>query len=205
MEAGGESSYVGCMSDKAPPARTHLPTGLKLALDFGPLLIFFAANKFGDVFIATAAFMAATVLAMAISWAKTRHIPPMLMFTGVIVVVFGGLTLWLQDATFIKLKPTLIYGMIAGILSFGLATKRSYLKLVLGEALPAIDEAGWTKLTRNWALFFVALMGANEVARQLLTTDQWVNFKVWGVTAATFLFAIAQAPLLARHGVKPTD
>jgi intracellular septation protein len=205
VEAGAESSYVGSMSEIDPPARTPLPTGLKLALDFGPLLIFFAANKFGDVFIATAAFMAATMLAMAISWAKTRHIPPMLIFTGVIVVVFGGLTLWLQDATFIKLKPTLIYGMFAGILFFGLATKRSYLKLVLGEALPAMDDKGWTKLTRNWALFFVTLMAANEAARQLLTTDQWVNFKVWGVTAATFLFAMAQAPLLARHGVKPTE
>ena len=88
---------------------------------------------------------------------------------------------------------------------FGLARKRSYLKLVMGEALPALTDAGWTKLTRNWALFFLALMGANEVARQLLTTDQWINFKVWGVTATTFAFAMAQAPLLARHGVKFGD
>ena len=191
------------MDEADKPARPKLPTALKLALDFGPLLVFFAANKLGNVFIATAAFMAATLVAMAISLWKTRHIPPMLIFTGIIVVVFGGLTLWLQDATFIKLKPTLIYGMFAGILFFGMATGRSYLKLVLGEALPALDDAGWTKLTRNWALFFVALMGANEVARQLLTTDQWVNFKVWGVTAATFAFALAQAPLLSRHGVDP--
>jgi intracellular septation protein len=179
-----------------------LPPALKLALDFGPLLVFFAANKFGGVFTATAAFMAATALAMAVSWAKTRHIPPMLIFTGVIVMLFGGLTLWLKDATFIKLKPTLIYGMFAGILGFGLLTRRNYLKLVLGEALPALTDAGWAKLTRNWALFFVALMGANEVARQVLTTDQWVNFKVWGVTVATMVFALAQAPLLARHAVK---
>jgi intracellular septation protein len=189
------------MTEPAP--RPTLPTGLKLALDFGPLLVFFAANKFGGVFTATAAFMAATLVAMAISLWKTRHIPPMLIFTGLIVVVFGGLTLWLQDATFIKLKPTLLYGMFAGILFFGLATGRPYLKLVMGEALPALDDKGWTKLTRNWALFFVALMVANEVARQLLTTDQWVNFKVWGVTSATLVFALAQAPLLARHGVKP--
>jgi intracellular septation protein len=203
VEAGAESPYVSRMADIDSTTRTPMPTGLKLALDFGPLLVFFAANKFGDVFIATAAFMLATLIAMAVSWMKTRHIPPMLIFTGFIVIVFGGLTLWLQDATFIKLKPTLIYGMFAGILFFGLATKRSYLKLVLGEALPAMDDKGWTKLTRNWALFFVALMGANEVARQLLTTDQWVNFKVWGVTAATFLFAMAQAPLLAKHATPP--
>jgi intracellular septation protein len=189
------------MTEPAKPARPTLPTALKLALDFGPLLVFFGANKLGDVYVATAAFMAATLLAMAISLWKTRHIPPMLVFTGIIVLVFGGLTLWTQNATFIKLKPTLIYGMFAGILLFGLATKRPYLKLVLGEALPALDDKGWTKLTRNWALFFVALMAANEVARQVLTTDQWVNFKVWGVTAATFLFALAQAPLLSKHGV----
>jgi len=190
----------GAMASKS--TRPPLPASLKLAIDFGPLLVFFAANKFGGVFTATAAFMAATLLAMTVSWWRTRHISPMLVFTGIIVLVFGGLTLWLQDATFIKLKPTLIYGMFAAILFFGLVTKRPYLKLVLGEALPALDDDGWRKLTRNWACFFVALMGANEVARQLLTTDQWVNFKVWGVTAATMVFAVAQAPLLARHGVK---
>ena len=186
-----------------PPKRPPLPAGLKLVLDFGPLLVFFAANKFGGVFTATAAFMAATALAMAISWVKTRHIPPMLIFTGVIVMVFGGLTLWLQDENFIKLKPTMIYAMFASILGFGLLTKRPYLKLVLGEALPTLTDAGWTRLTRNWALFFVALMLANEVARQVLTTDQWVNFKVWGVTVVTMLFAMAQAPLLSKHSVKP--
>lgn len=191
------------MSDPTPTSnRPPLPAGLKLALDFGPLLVFFAANKFGGVFTATAAFMAATALAMAISWVKTRHIPPMLIFTGIIVMVFGGLTLWLQDETFIKLKPTLIYGMFAAILGFGLLTKRPYLKLVLGEALPALTDTGWTKLTRNWTLFFLFLMGANEVARQVLTTDQWINFKVWGVTIGTMLFAVAQAPLLVKHGVK---
>jgi intracellular septation protein len=182
--------------------RKSMPTALKLALDFGPLLVFFAANKFGGVFVATAAFMVATGVAMAVSWMKTRHIPAMLLLTGAIVLVFGGLTLWLKDDSFIKIKPTLIYGMFASILGFGLVTKRPTLKLVLGEALPTLTDAGWAKLTRNWALFFVVLMGANEVARQVLTTDQWINFKVWGVTAATMVFALAQAPLLARHGVK---
>lgn len=195
---------LGAMSDLVTtPKRPPLPAGLKLALDFGPLLVFFAANKFGGVFMATAAFMAATALAMAVSWVKTRHIPPMLIFTGVIVMVFGGLTLWLQDENFIKLKPTMIYAMFASILGFGLLTKRPYLKLVLGEALPTLTDTGWTRLTRNWALFFVALMLANEVARQTLTTDQWVNFKVWGVTVVTMLFAVAQAPLLAKYSVKP--
>lgn len=187
------------MTAAIPPQR--LPAGLKLALDFGPLLIFFVANKFGNVFVATGAFMAATAVAMLVSWVKTRHIPPMLIFTGLIVLVFGGLTLWLRDETFIKLKPTLIYATFAAILGFGLATGRRYLKLVLGEVLPALDDAGWVKLQRNWALFFVGLMLANEVARRMLTTDQWVDFKVWGVTLATMAFAVAQTPLLKRHGV----
>ena len=184
------------------PMRKTMPTALKLAVDFGPLLIFFAANKFAGVFTATAAFMVATAVAIGVSWAKTRHIPPMLIMTGVIVLVFGGLTLYMQDETFIKLKPTLIYGIFASILGFGLLTRRPMLQLVLGEALPRLTDAGWAKLTRNWALFFVALMIANEVARRVLTTDQWVSFKVWGVTAAIMVFALAQAPLLARHGVK---
>ncbi len=188
------------MELRAP--RKKMPAGLKLALDFGPLLVFFVSSKFGGIFVATGAFMAATVVAMAVSWWKIRHIPAMLIFTGLIVVIFGGLTLYLQDDSFIKLKPTLIYGMFASILLFGLARGRSYLKLVLGEALPSLTDTGWTKLTRNWALFFIALMAANEVARQVLTTDQWVNFKVWGVTAATMVFALAQAPLLQKHGVK---
>jgi intracellular septation protein len=183
---------------QADPQKLSGP--LKLAVDLGPLLVFFAANKFGGLFVATGAFMVATALAMAVSWWKTRHIPAMLLFTGLIVAVFGGLTLWLQDETFIKLKPTLIYGTFAAILFFGLARGRSYLRLVLGDAMPGLSDAGWTKLTRNWALFFLVLMGANEVARQLLSTDAWVSFKVWGVTAATFLFAIAQAPMMMKEG-----
>jgi intracellular septation protein len=175
---------------------------LKLAVDLGPLLLFFVANKYGGLFVATGVFMAATAVAMGVSWLMTRHIPVMLVFTGLIVAVFGGLTLWLQDETFIKLKPTLIYGTFAAVLLVGLARGRSYLRLVLGDALPGLSEAGWTKLTRNWALFFLVLMGANEVARQLLTTDQWVSFKVWGVTVATFLFAMAQAPLMMREGAQ---
>nr|WP_310524725.1 septation protein A [Polymorphobacter sp.] len=191
------------MSEPAP--RPAMSTAMKLAVNYGPLLVFFAANKFGGVFVATGAFMAATLLATAVSWWKTRHVPPMLIFTGLIVLVFGGLTLWLQDETFIKLKPTLIYGVFAAILLFGLATGRPTLKLVMDEALPGVDDAGWNKLTRNWALFFIGLMAANEVARRVLTTDQWVDFKVWGVTIALFVFTVAQGPMMARHGLKLGD
>ena len=190
----------------SPPAnRPSLSTGLNLAVNYGPLLMFFAANKFGGLFVATGVFMAAMLVGVAVSWLKTRHVPPMLLLTFAIVVVFGGLTLWLQDETFIKLKPTLIYGIFAAILFFGMATGRPTLQIVLDGALPGIDREGWAKLTRNWALYFVLMMVANEVARRVLTTDQWVNFKVWGVTLAFFLFAIAQGPLMSRHGLKLGD
>lgn len=189
----------------APASRQKLSTGLNLAINYGPLLLFFAANKFGGLFVATGVFMAAMLVGVAVSWFKTRHVPPMLLLTFVIVVVFGGLTLWLQDETFIKLKPTLIYGIFAAILFFGMATGRPTLQLVMDGALPGIDATGWAKLTRNWALYFVLMMVANEVARRLLTTDQWVNFKVWGVTLAFFVFALAQAPLMSRHGLNLGD
>jgi len=195
------------MSDPVPAsvARPQLSTGLNLGINYAPLLLFFAANKFGGLFLATGVFMAAVAVAVAISWWKIRHVPPMLLLTFAIVLIFGGLTLWLQDETFIKLKPTLIYGIFASLLIFGLATGRPTLRLVMDGALPGIDAAGWIKLTRNWAIFFVAMMVANEVARRMLTTDQWVNFKVWGVTLAFFVFAIAQGPLMTRHGLKFGD
>lgn len=193
-----------------------LSTPLKLAVDLGPLLVFFTANAragwlkslFGvaasvpDIVIATGAFMVATAVAMLVSWSRTGRVPPMLLFTGAVVAVFGGATLYFQDANFVKLKATLVYVTFASILLFGLATKRPYLKLVLSDAFPALTDAGWTKLTRNWALFFIALACTNEVVRRLVTDDQYVSFKVWGVTAATFLFAISQAPLLTRHAAE---
>ena len=176
---------------------------VKLALDFGPLLIFFVSNSRFGIFTATGVFMAATLVALILSRWLAGRISPMLWFTGIIVAVFGGATLYFYDETFIKIKPTILYLCFAAILLFGIATKRPFLKLLLGEAFPALDADGWRKLTRNWALFFVALALTNEVVRRLLTTDQWVNFKVWGVTAATFLFALAQSPILTRHAVPP--
>lgn len=169
---------------------------LKFAVDLGPLLVFFIANKFGGLFVATAAVMVATAVAITVSWVKTRHIPVMTLVSAAIIGVFGGLTLWLQDETFIKLKPTLIYGLFAFVLLGGLARGRSYLQLVLGQAMPGLSEAVWRKLTLNWGLFFVAMMGVNEVARRVLTTDDWVSLKVWGLPIATMVFALSQARLM---------
>ncbi len=181
------------------PPRKTIPAALRVALDYGPLLAFFVASKVFDIFVATAVFMVAIVLAIGVSRWKTGRISPMLWFTGAIVLVFGGATLWLGDVTFIKLKPTIIYLILAAILLFGMATGRPLLKLVLHDSFPAVDAEGWRKLTRNWALLFLGLAITNEVARRMLTTDQWVDFKVWGVTGLTFLFALSQAPILMRH------
>lgn len=177
-----------------------MPTSVKLAIDFGPLLIFFLANSFGGIFVATASFMLATAVAMLVSKLKVGSISPMLWFTGAVVLVFGAATLYLHDETFIKLKPTIIYSMFAAILFFGMATGRPMLKMVLESAYPALDDDGWRKLTRNWALFFTAMAILNEVVWRSVSTDTWVQFKVWGVTTLSLLFALAQAPILMRHG-----
>ncbi|GGI76568.1 putative intracellular septation protein A [Polymorphobacter multimanifer] len=175
---------------------------LKFAVDLGPLLVFFIANKIGGLFVATAAVMVATAIAMAFSWFRERHISVMTIVSAVIITVFGALTLWLKDETFIKMKPTLIYGLFAVVLLGGLARGRSYLQLVLGSAVPDLPEAMWRKLTLNWGLFFVGMMGVNEVARRVLVTDDWVSLKVWGLPIATILFALSQARLLTPKAEK---
>lgn len=180
---------------------------LRFAVDLGPLLVFFIANKFGGLFVATAAVMVATAIAIAVSWVKTRHIPVMTLVSAAIILVFGGLTLWLQDETFIKLKPTLIYGLFALVLLGGLARGRSYLQLVLGQAMPGLSEQVWRTLTRNWGVFFVGMMVVNEVARRVLSTDDWVSLKVWGLPIATIVFALSQARLMtpAEPKTPPSD
>ncbi|MEO0501447.1 MAG: inner membrane-spanning protein YciB [Pseudomonadota bacterium] len=186
------------------PAHTLNP-GLRFALDFGPLLVFFGVNALapGDdiaqAVAATAAFMIAIAIAMLISFVKTRRVTAMQIVTGAIVAVFGGLTIYLRDETFIQVKPTAVYLLFAGILLTGLVTGRPLLKLVLESGFPEMTDRGWTLLTRNWALFFLFLAGLNEAARQMLTFDQWVDVKVWGVTGLTFVFALSQTPVLTKH------
>jgi len=195
-------------------------SGLKLAIDYGPLLTFFVVNSFGDrlrpllirlgmapvtknIFIATAAFMVAILVAIVVSRWKLGRVSAVLWFTGAVVGVFGAATLYFQDETFIKLKPTILYATFAVILLFGLATDRPLLKPLLGEVFPNLDAIGWRKLTRNWMLFFVGMAVLNEVMRRVLSsTDDWVTFKVFGVTGLTFAFALAQTPILLRHGPK---
>ena len=174
---------------------------LKLVLDIGPLLLFFAANaKFG-IYVATGAFMAAVLIALAVSYVMTRHVAIMPVVTAVIVLVFGGLTLVLHDDLFIKLKPTIIYVLFGGTLVGGLAFDKPLLGMVF-DSVFHLREEGWRKLTWRWALFFFALAILNEVVWRTQTTDFWVSFKLFGVVPLTFLFAVLQIPLLNRYSTE---
>ena len=121
------------------------------------------------------------------------------------VVVLGGLTIWLHNETFIKVKPTIYYTLVAALLTFGLMTGRPLLKLVLGSAYPGLDEEGWRKLTRNWAIFFAVMALVNEAVWRNSSTDFWISFKLWGAIPATLLFAVANVPMLMRHGLATDD
>ena len=191
---------------------------LKLALEMGPLILFFFANarpalfmpfvepllpaaaigEKAGIFVATAVFMVAILLSLAVSYALTRHLPMMAMVTAVIVVVFGGLTLALQDDTFIKMKPTIIYLLFGGLLLGGLFFNKPLLAIVFDSVFDLNDE-GWRKLTLRWAIFFLALAVLNEIIWRTQTTDFWVSFKVFGVVPLTFVFAALQYPLLQKY------
>jgi len=190
------------MSSRAEPAG-----GSKLLIDLGPLLVFFLVNFFAPVspltriFYATGAFMVAMVIALVFSAIRYRSVSPLLWFSGIMVVVLGGVTLWLHDETFIKLKPTIYYLFVASLLAFELWKDRPVLKMVLGTAYPGLTDEGWRKLTRNWALFFLFMAALNEAVWRSTTTDFWVGFKLWGAIPLTFLFAAANLPMLMRHGL----
>ena len=192
------------MSDQAKSE----PTGTaRLLIDVGPLLVFFLVNFLAPVpgalkiFVATGAFMAAMMAALVFSAIRYRYISPLLLFSGVMVIVLGGLTIWLHNETFIKVKPTIYYALVASLLAFGLATGRPFLKTVLGTAYPGLDEEGWRKLTRNWAIFFAVMAVVNEAVWRNSSTDLWIGFKLWGAIPATLLFAAANVPMLLRHGL----
>ena len=171
----------------------------KLAIELGPLLVFFGTNAAAGIYAGTAAFMAATLLSLAVAWLRYHKVPVMPLVSGVIVLVFGGLTLYLRDETFIKLKPTIVYSMFAVLLAAGLLMKKPMLELLLGPVFNLTEE-GWRKLTLRWALFFVAMAVLNELIWRNVSTDAWVSFKAFGFLPLTFLFALAQVPLMQRHG-----
>jgi len=184
----------------ATPKR-EIGTGLRLLLDLGPLILFFVANAKLGVFTGTAIFIAAFVASLVISYALTRKLTALQLFSGFLVIIMGGLTLWLHNEAFIKIKPTLYYTVVSALLWFGLATGRPLLKNVLGSAYPGLDQAGWDKLTRNWAIFFLVMALANEAVWRNTSTAQWITYKLWIALPATFLFAIANVPMLLKHGL----
>ncbi|WP_417464059.1 septation protein A [Kordiimonas sp.] len=171
---------------------------VKLAIDFGPLIVFFASFKLGDIYLATGTFMVASVIAMIASRVLTGSIAPMLKVTFVIVMVMGGLTLYLQDETFVKMKLTVINGLIAAVLLFGLMTGRLYIKMVMELAFE-MDDEGWRKFTRNYVTFLVVMAVVNELIWRTQSTDFWVNFKTFGYMGATFIFIMAQMPMMMKY------
>ena len=175
--------------------------------------MFFLVNMFAPgialtkLLAATVAFMIASTIAMIVSKLKAGHISPMLWISGTLVLVFGGLTLYFHDGTFIKMKPTFVYTMFAAILAFGLATNKPLLQMLLDTAYPGVDATGWRKLTRNWALFFVVMAIVNEYVWRTYApfpdsdTKVWAGFKLWGAVPATLIFAMANVPMLLKHGL----
>ena len=200
-------------SQKSEAERREVPPLLKLALELGPLLVFFFANARGEsliehfpvlasigapIFLATALFMAATVIALAISWSMTRTLPIMPLVSGIVVLVFGALTLWLHNDTFIKMKPTIVNTLFGAILLGGLLFGKSLLGYVFDSAF-RLDAEGWRKLTLRWGLFFLFLAVLNEVVWRNFSNDVWVAFKVWGTMPITIVFAMCQVPLMQRY------
>ena len=189
---------------------------LKLALELGPLIVFFFANSRGawlaekipalgtlggPLFIATLLFMLATAISLTVSYALTRTLPIMPMVSGVVVLVFGTLTLWLKDETFIKMKPTIVNSLFGLVLLGGLYFGKALLGYVFDSAFKLTPE-GWRKLTLRWGVFFLFLAVLNEVVWRNFSTDAWVWFKVWGTMPITLLFTMSQMPLILRHGAE---
>lgn len=193
------------MADTQPRAAN---SGIRIATDYGPILIFFAVNflstglEIQRALNATLAFVIAAAVAMAVSWWKTRRVSPMLWATSLLVLVFGGLTLWFHDLTILKMKPTFVYVIFALVLGYGLLSGKPLLQQLMDAAYPGLSERGWRMLTVNWAGFFAAMAIANEVVWRNFSWDSWVAYKTWGATSATFVFALINIPMLMRNGLK---
>ena len=179
-----------------------------MLLDYGPLIVFFVAYKLAGSglqgsLVATLAFMVAVLISIVVGLAVVKRVSPMVWISTVLILGFGAITLYLRDPRFIQMKPTFIYVGFAALLGGGLLRGKALLKWLFGPVFPGLTEEGWRKLSRNWALFFLALAIANEVMRATLTFDTWLTVKVWGVTVVSILFAIANMPMLLRYGLDP--
>lgn len=196
------------MTDEAPAVRPH--GALNFALDFGPLLVFFLGARLGKSdanpvqgpIVGTVLFMIAMIVALGVSKWKLGRISPMMWVSALVVLGMGALTVWFHDPKFIQIKPTLIYAFFALLLIGGWLRGKALLKYVLEYAYDGLTDAGWRKLSLNWGVFFLCMAGLNEVLRASLSFDAWLTVKVWGMMALTFLFALANIPMLTRHGLQ---
>lgn len=187
---------------------------VKMALELGPIVLFFIAytrikdreyeilgSTYEGFIVATAAFIPVLLVSTGILWWLTGKLSRMQLVTAVLVVVFGGMSIWFNDDRFFKMKPTIIYVLFGGILGIGLLQGKSYLRSVMEEVIP-LQEEGWMKLTQRACVFFLGLAVANEAVWRLMSTDAWVNFKTFGLTAAVFVFFMAQGPLFSKYGIE---
>jgi intracellular septation protein len=220
---------AGNIETKVAEGHAKENVGLKLALELGPLLVFFFGNAYGEklaksfpflaglggpLFVATALFMAATVLSLVVSKIVIGKLPIMPLVSGVVVLTFGGLSIWLQNEMFIKMKPTIINTLFGVVLLGGMLFGRSLLGYVFNSAFQ-LDDEGWNKLTLRWGLFFLFLAVLNEVVWRMSNwyylpdvksaDNLWVNFKVWGTMPITFLFTLSQLPLIMKHSVETKE
>ena len=187
------------MSPENAPSGPKAPhPGLKLALELGPVLLFFVVFLKVDIFWATGVFMVTSVVSLAYTWFTQRRVAPMVLITTAMVLVLGGLTIWLQDETFIKMKLTLVNVVFGSTLLIGAYFKKHLIQYVLGEALQLSDR-GWEVITKAWIGFFFGMAALNEVVWRNTSTDTWVKFKTFGVFPLTLVFFIALAPVLSRH------
>jgi intracellular septation protein len=180
-------------------SRGQAPGWLKPAVDYGPLAVFFASYLAFGLMAATAVLIAVSLAALPLAWLLERRVPLVPLITAAIVAVFGGLTLWLQDETFIKMKPTIVQALFAVVLLSGLAFGRPLLKPLLGAVMPPMSERAWRQFTLRYALFFLAMAGLNELVWRTQSTDFWVTFKVFGLPGLTILFILAQIPFVGRE------
>jgi intracellular septation protein len=178
--------------------KRELSQGLKMALDFAPLVAFFVAYKVGGVYWATGIIITLTIASLIIGYFVTGKIAKFPLFSGILITIMGGLTLYLQNDIFVKMKPTAANLIFAAILGGGLLSNRMFLKDLLGSAI-LLPERAWRSLTWRWVVFFLVLAGLNEYVWRTMSEATWVNFKVFGLMGLTILFALANAPFMAKH------
>lgn len=186
----------------------HKGSSWTMLLDYGPLIVFFVTYKLSGSglqgsLVATLAFMVAAAISIIVGLTVVKRVSPMVWISTVLIIGFGAITLYLRDPRFIQMKPTIIYVGFAVLLGAGLLRRKPLLKWLFGPVFPGLTDEGWMKLSRNWAIFFLLLAVANEIMRAVLTFDTWLSVKVWGVSIVSFLFAIANMPMLLRHGLDP--